>query len=330
MSRPRHKHAASPVRGRRIILWAVPAAVAASIPGGIALWPDPPAESSEHSPVSGMGAMEREEPVSRGSGQRTASAEPLNTPTATPEEEEPEEEPTETPEPEPTEEPEPEPEPTEEPEPEPEPTAVGERYVTTSLNVRTEPHTSADVVNVLNRGEQVAITDVTDGDWVMIIVDDETAWVSGNYLSKSEPEDEEDESGEEAEEDNDDGISYAECQHGSSVESGLTSDAIRVHRAVCARFPEITSYGGLRPGDGGAHGSGRALDIMVTGSLGDTIAAWVRENHRALGVSEVIWAQRIWTVERSGEGWRWMSDRGSATANHYDHVHVTVYGNSGG
>ena len=27
----------------------------------------------------------------------------------------------------------------------------------------------------------------------------------------------------------------------------------------------------------------------------------------------------------SGEGWRGMSDRGSTTANHYDHVHVTVY-----
>jgi hypothetical protein len=25
-----------------------------------------------------------------------------------------------------------------------------------------------------------------------------------------------------------------------------------------------------------------------------------------------------------------MSDRGSASANHYDHVHVTVYGNAGG
>ena len=33
----------------------------------------------------------------------------------------------------------------------------------------------------------------------------------------------------------------------------------------------------------------------------------------------------IWSVERGGEGWRGMSDRGSTTANHYDHVHVTTY-----
>jgi hypothetical protein len=30
-------------------------------------------------------------------------------------------------------------------------------------------------------------------------------------------------------------------------------------------------------------------------------------------------------VERSSEGWRYMSDRGSTTANHYDHVHVSVF-----
>ena len=35
-------------------------------------------------------------------------------------------------------------------------------------------------------------------------------------------------------------------------------------------------------------------------------------------------------MQRSGEGWRGMSDRGNATANHFDHVHISVYGNSGG
>jgi hypothetical protein len=48
-----------------------------------------------------------------------------------------------------------------------------------------------------------------------------------------------------------------------------------------------------------------------------------------MGVSQLIWQQHIWTVQRGSEGWRAMEDRGSTTANHYDHVHVTVYGNSG-
>ena len=51
----------------------------------------------------------------------------------------------------------------------------------------------------------------------------------------------------------------------------------------------------------------------------------MRANASELGVSYVIYAQRIWSVERGGEGWRGMSNRGSSTANHYDHVHVSVF-----
>ncbi|MBW9209658.1 hypothetical protein KV100_08310 [Mumia sp. zg.B21] len=119
-------------------------------------------------------------------------------------------------------------------------------------------------------------------------------------------------------------VSGKPCASGSSVESGLSSNAIAVHRAVCAEFPSVSSYGGVRAGDGGEHGTGRALDIMVSGSTGDAIAAFVRANASKLGVSEVLWAQKIWTTQRASEGWRPMEDRGSSTANHYDHVHVTV------
>jgi hypothetical protein len=125
------------------------------------------------------------------------------------------------------------------------------------------------------------------------------------------------------------GISMAPCADGSAVEAGLTRDAIRVHRAVCAAFPSVTGWGGTR-GTGDYHGTGQALDIMIpNSSVGQAIANYVRANAKALGVSEVIWAQHIWTVQRSSEGWRAMPDRGSVTANHYDHVHVSVYGNSG-
>jgi len=125
------------------------------------------------------------------------------------------------------------------------------------------------------------------------------------------------------------GISEAACSSGTKVESGLTRDAIRVHRALCARYPEIKSFGGRRS-SGGFHGSGQALDVMISNSsAGWEIATWVRANAKRLGVSEVIFSQRIWTVQRGSEGWRGMSNRGSATANHYDHVHVSVYGSRG-
>jgi hypothetical protein len=175
---------------------------------------------------------------------------------------------------------------------------------------------------VLARGTEVAVTGTTEGSWTQVIHEGVAAWVNGEYLSGTEPAEETTTAG--------GGISYAECASGSAVEDGLTPDAIRVHRAVCAEFPSVTSYGGVRSG-GGEHSVGKALDIMVSSSsLGDAIAAFVKANYRELGVSEVIWSQQIWTVERASDGWRWMEDRGSATANHYDHVHVTVYGNSGG
>ena len=40
-----------------------------------------------------------------------------------------------------------------------------------------------------------------------------------------------------------------------------------------------------------------------------------------LNIEYIIYAQRVWLPS---SGWRAMEDRGSATANHYDHVHVTV------
>jgi hypothetical protein len=125
------------------------------------------------------------------------------------------------------------------------------------------------------------------------------------------------------------GLSMKPCPSGSKMERGLTRDAIRVHRAVCARFPKIKSYGGKRSSSG-FHGTGRAVDVMIPSrSVGWQIARWVRANRKQLGVSEVIFARKIWTVQRSKEGWRGMADRGSKSANHFDHVHVSVYGNRG-
>ncbi len=105
--------------------------------------------------------------------------------------------------------------------------------------------------------------------------------------------------------------------------SGVSENIKKVHAAVCADFPEITVYGTFR--SDGEHGQGIAVDIMTSGERGWQVANFVRENYAALGVNYVIYSQSIWSVDRSGEGWRGMSSRGSATANHYDHVHVTTY-----
>jgi hypothetical protein len=201
------------------------------------------------------------------------------------------------------------------------PKVIGTKYVTVNLNVRLSPSETGSLLSVLSAGTKVAVTGKTDGEWAQIVQDGKIRWVKAQYLADKMPAP--------APVEEPTGISAAPCKSGSAVEDGLQPDTIRVHRAVCALFPEVSSYGGLRSGDSGEHGTGRALDIMITGATGDEIAAYVRANSKALGVSEVIWEQRIWTVERSSEGWRPMEDRGSTTANHMDHVHVTTYGDAG-
>jgi hypothetical protein len=197
-------------------------------------------------------------------------------------------------------------------------TVAGERWTTVALNIRTAPNGS--VVTTVDARTRLTITNRTEGGWQQVRWDGQDRWVAARYLSTSKPA----APAAPTAPAQPSGPSTAACPHGSGIESGLTANARSVYRAVCNRWPQITGYGGYRP-DSGYHGSGRAVDVMVSGPLGWDVANWVRANARSLGVSEVIYAQRIWTVQRAGEGWRAMSDRGSATANHYDHVHVSTY-----
>ncbi len=125
-------------------------------------------------------------------------------------------------------------------------------------------------------------------------------------------------------------VNYASSTTVSTA--GLSANAVKVIQAINGDFPQITSIGGLRSGsDAQDHGTGHAVDLMIPGystaegkALGDEIAAYLQEHAEELGVTYVIWSQHIWSVQRSSEGWRAMSDRGGVTANHYDHVHVSV------
>jgi hypothetical protein len=193
------------------------------------------------------------------------------------------------------------------------PSALQPRWLTADLNVWTGAGEDTRRITVLDSGEKVRVTGLVRGPWAQIARNDRLVWVRKSYLAREKPP----ATGTAAP------VSGSTCPDGSSVESGLTANAVAVYRSVCAAFPAVSSWGG-RSGSGD-HGAGRALDIMATGSLGSAIAEYVRSHAGELGVSEVIWAQRIWTPLRASEGWRPMEDRGSTTANHYDHVHVSVY-----
>ena len=201
------------------------------------------------------------------------------------------------------------------------PKVSGVRFATDDLNIRTDPEKKSDVVTVVDPGTRLSVTSVVRGGFRLVVYKDRGRWVTASYLStrKPSPAKKAQASG---------GVTRSACSKSASIDAGLTPDAVLVHRAVCASFPQVTSFGGRRGGGGDFHTTGQAVDCMISDSTaGWALARWVRAHARELGVSEVIYSQRIWTVQRSGEGWRPMSDRGSATANHYDHVHVSVYGN---
>ncbi|WP_425296934.1 hypothetical protein [Nocardia abscessus] len=82
----------------------------------------------------------------------------------------------------------------------------------------------------------------------------------------------------------------------------------------------VTDIGGAIGRADGDHGAGLALDLMTSDSArGDAIADFVLANKQRFGVTYVIWRQRY----NDGNGWSYLEDRGSPTANHYDHVHVS-------
>ncbi|WP_241175634.1 hypothetical protein [Modestobacter sp. KNN46-3] len=96
--------------------------------------------------------------------------------------------------------------------------------------------------------------------------------------------------------------------------------------AVVSNVPGAGSItlGGTRPSAADPHGhpSGLAVDYMVMSdaALGDAIVAYHVANWAELGVDYIIWEQRM--LSSPGGSWKQMEDRGSVTANHFDHPHV--------
>lgn len=106
------------------------------------------------------------------------------------------------------------------------------------------------------------------------------------------------------------------------VSSRTQAAANRVFNEV--RGASLITIGGTRASarDMAGHPSGNALDYMVMSDaqLGDSIVSFHVANWDSLGVDYIIWEQRILTSP--GGTWELMEDRGSATQNHRDHVHV--------
>ncbi len=121
-------------------------------------------------------------------------------------------------------------------------------------------------------------------------------------------------------------------------EFNMQPAALRGGRCAAAIWPQIPVIGGYRPDALPDHPSGRALDLMLpegcstepkNAKLGDAIAIFFMQNAGKLDVQYIIWNQKIWIAGSEAippTEWRGMSSRGSCTANHVDHVHVSFNG----
>jgi hypothetical protein len=82
------------------------------------------------------------------------------------------------------------------------------------------------------------------------------------------------------------------------------------------------------------HKEGRALDWHMDVKNASDVAqvdkalAWITANNgeiaRRLGIMYIIWNQRLWATYAPDRGWRNEADKGSYTANHKDHVHISL------
>jgi uncharacterized protein YgiM (DUF1202 family) len=192
------------------------------------------------------------------------------------------------------------------------PKITGTRHATARLNVRSTYTDKYRLITEVPRGTEIKITGVVKNGRMQIIFEKAVRWVTAKYLSKSVP--------------------RGMPSSWRAVERGLKPNAIKVHRATRAKFPQITTYYTLRAGVFTDHSTGRALDLMIPNyrsasgkAFGYKVAAWAKANAKPLGINYVIWNQHIWNVQRDSEGWRYMADRGGDSANHKNHVHITVF-----
>ena len=191
------------------------------------------------------------------------------------------------------------------------PAVTGKRYATADLTIRTTSGSDFLDLGDIPKGTKLSITGVTENKRAQIIWDGAVRWVTAQYLSKSKP---------------------SSGGGGSpGVEKGLKPNALKVLAAVRKDWPQIKTIGGVHPDPLPDHPSGRALDLMLPDykskagkKLGHDLSRWLQKRHNELGINYIIYDQHIWNEQRDKEGWRPMAGRGSDSANHKNHVHVTV------
>lgn len=205
------------------------------------------------------------------------------------------------------------------PAPSPQP-VTSTKYAAAELNIW-HSSTGKDYTGTIAKGSELQVTGVVENARAQILHNGASRWVTARYVSATPP------------------SSSGSGDNGGSLNKGWSSgldqtnaNIKKIVRHVWANIPEIKTMYGWRRDVTPDHPAGRAVDIMIPNyrsnhALGQRIADFFKANHKEFRVHYIIWNQQIWNISRDREGWRNMASRGSDTANHKDHVHITCYDN---
>ena len=159
--------------------------------------------------------------------------------------------------------------------------------------------------------KRVRTTGTVKGDFTQVIWDGATGWVATISLSSPSP-----------------ARTVRRPRLGQPEQARALRQGRRASRSA-QHFPEIKTIYGWRASSAYSsdHPNGRATDNMIPDyktnkALGDAVAAWVDRQRQApahhLPDLAAAAATRI-----SRGSWKKMADRGSDTANHMNHVHIS-------
>ena len=150
---------------------------------------------------------------------------------------------------------------------------------------------------------------------MQIVYENAARWVTAKYLSKTKPSA---------------GSPDPSWAGGARACSPTRSRCTARSRG---QFPQIITFYGVRrdpiPDHPVRAGAGPDdPELQVARPARRSAARWPPgpgRTRKSLGIKYVIWNQRIWNIQRDNEGWRYMANRGGDSANHKNHVHITVY-----
>lgn len=205
--------------------------------------------------------------------------------------------------------------------------AAGEKYAQSSVVVRVGADKGTEQLAALKSGDKVAVTDLVVDGYRQVTIDSKLGYVIDSKLGDNPPVVKPTAGatgGTGATGASTMGGGSAPVPTGKSV-LGLKPKAMVVYNAVTARW-SFKSIGGYRKSSLSNHQYGGAIDFMLTPGVdsgkGWEIAKYLVANASEFGIDHIIFEQKIWTPRNPN--WRGMANRGSITANHYDHVHVSV------